>query len=276
MLTTTDETLESDLKASVAKAQGGQTLVSKLAAVMAAINRIAKRGHNSFHNYDYVTEADIVEAVRRELALRNVMLFPAIYGERREAIGEKGSHLTTIDMVFAFCDGDSGERMSFQWRGAGTDKDDKGLYKAITGGEKYFLMKTFLIPTGDDPERDGKGDDVAGDKTVRVSKPGPKEVLPKGTARIIKVVPKSKGPISWADVTFVSDTGEEQTVPISADARESGLNAVTQLCQDKAIVEITTERNSKGNTVISTIQRYRPEVEQPPAKSNGAAAPGAF
>ena len=30
----------------------------------------------------------------------------------------------------------------------------KGLCKVMTGALKYALMKTFLIPTGDDPERD--------------------------------------------------------------------------------------------------------------------------
>jgi hypothetical protein len=31
-------------------------------------------------------------------------------------------------------------------------------YKAMTGALKYFLMKTFLIPTGDDPEADTGSD----------------------------------------------------------------------------------------------------------------------
>lgn len=254
-----------------------KTLVAKLAEVMAAIGRIAKHGRNEFHKYDYTTEADIVAAVRGELAARNVMLFPSIVGERRDPVGEKGSALTTLDMVFTFHDGDSDQTLAFPWKGAGTDKDDKGLYKAMTGGEKYFLMKTFLIPTGDDPERDTKGQRPEdGDKTVRAPR-GKQAALPEGTARILKVVPKSKGAVSWADVTFVSETGEEHTLPIQADARGSGLNAVEQLCQENAPVEITTEQNSKGRTVISSIQRYRPQAMTPselPAKTNGAA--GAF
>lgn len=36
--------------------------------------------------------------------------------------------------------------------GEGMDTGDKAIYKAITGAQKYVLMKTFLIPTGDDPE----------------------------------------------------------------------------------------------------------------------------
>lgn len=129
-----------------------RSLAKKMAEVMAAVNRIPKRGRNEFHKYDYATEADIVEAIRGELAQRHVILLPAITGKTRTPVGEKGSVLTELDMAFTFLDGDSGEELTRAWLGAGTDKEDKGAYKAMTGGEKYFLLKTFLIPTGDDPE----------------------------------------------------------------------------------------------------------------------------
>lgn len=130
------------------------TLVRKLAAVMAAVHHVPKRGRNAFHGYDYATEADIVAVIRQELATRHVMLIPSVESIDRQPVGEKGSVLTTLSMRFTFLDGESGESLERPWCGAGTDKEDKGLYKAMTGGEKYFLLKTFLIPTGDDPERD--------------------------------------------------------------------------------------------------------------------------
>lgn len=127
-------------------------LVAKLAEVMAAVERIPKRGWNDFHKYHFATEADIAEALRTELASRNVMLIPGISGMEREKVGEKGQVLTTLFMSMTFFDAETGETIERPWLGAGTDKEDKGAYKAITGGEKYFLLKTFLIPTGDDPE----------------------------------------------------------------------------------------------------------------------------
>ena len=129
-----------------------RSLVRKLAEVMAAVERIPKRGRNSFHNYDYATEGDIAATVRNELAKRHVMLIPAITGMQRDPVGEKGQVLTTLTMEFTFLDGETGETLVRPWLGAGTDKEDKGAYKAMTGGEKYFLLKTFLMPTGDDPE----------------------------------------------------------------------------------------------------------------------------
>lgn len=129
-------------------------LATKLADVMGAVGRVAKHGRNEFHKYDYATEADIVAVVRVELAKQKVILLPAILNHTRIPVGEKGSVLTILEMEFTFIDGESGEQEKRFWLGAGSDKDDKGVYKAMTGGEKYFLLKTFLIPTGDDPERD--------------------------------------------------------------------------------------------------------------------------
>lgn len=131
------------------------SLVSKLAAIMALVERIPKRGRNEFHKYDYATEADIAATVRQELAARHVMLIPSIVGEERVSVGEKGSWLTILHMEMEFVDGETGESIIKPWRGYGTDKEDKGGYKAMTGAEKHFLLKTFLMPTGDDPEADG-------------------------------------------------------------------------------------------------------------------------
>ncbi len=138
-----------------------QRLVKKLAEVMAVVERVPKRGRNEFHQYDYATEADIAATVRSELSKRHVMLIPAIVGESRHPVGEKGSVLTVLEMEMEFHDGETGETLKKPWRGYGTDKEDKGGYKAMTGGEKYFLLKTFLMPTGDDPEDDKVSSDAA-------------------------------------------------------------------------------------------------------------------
>jgi hypothetical protein len=57
-----------------------------------------------------------------------------------------------VKMTFTWYDTETGESLVVEWAGSGSDKGDKGLYKAMTGAEKYVLLKTFLVPTGDDPE----------------------------------------------------------------------------------------------------------------------------
>lgn len=127
-------------------------LHAKLAEVMAEVGRVPKRGRNEFHKYWYATEADIVEAVRGALSSRGVSLIPSITEVLREGT------LTTVLMEFQFADGATGETSTHKWAGTGDDKGDKGLYKAMTGALKYFLLKTFLMPTGDDPEADESTD----------------------------------------------------------------------------------------------------------------------
>ena len=51
------------------------------------------------------------------------------------------SFLVTVKIQVTFVDADSGERFSSNFYGDGSDHDDKGVYKAITGALKYALMK---------------------------------------------------------------------------------------------------------------------------------------
>lgn len=136
-----------------------KSLAAKLAEVVLAVHSVAKRGTNEFHHYDYATEADVLEAVRRELAVRSVVIIPRCVGVsilERPRPDKASMFVTTADMILTLVDGDSSEVMECPWKGSGEDAGDKGLYKALTGGNKYFLLKLFMIPTGDDPEKSTK------------------------------------------------------------------------------------------------------------------------
>ncbi|MDT2194880.1 ERF family protein [Paenibacillus larvae] len=131
------------------------TLVKKLAEVMDSVKYIQKTGYNSFNNYKYATEADVNEKVREELAGRKVIMIPNVKSQSiREHKNRKGyiEYIATVQVEFTFMDGESGETITFSTFGEGQDSGDKGTYKAITGAQKYALMKAFMIPTGDDPE----------------------------------------------------------------------------------------------------------------------------
>ena len=119
-------------------------LWGKIARITGMIGGVEKRGYNAFHKYHYTLEADLVAAVRQYLAAANIVIIPSVVGETREG------DLTKIDVEYTVTDGN--EHFSFRMPGYGADRGDKGVYKAITGAQKYTLMKTFLIPTGDDPE----------------------------------------------------------------------------------------------------------------------------
>lgn len=131
------------------------SLVGKLAEVMALVRAVPKRGYNDFHKYDYATEGDILAAVRDGLADRGVMILPFVDStDRREVVlkREGTATVTTLGVRYTITDGR--EEVVVRMVGEGQDAGDKGAYKALTGAQKYMVLKTFLIPTGDDPERD--------------------------------------------------------------------------------------------------------------------------
>jgi hypothetical protein len=134
-----------------------RSLVRKLSEVMGAVKRIPKNGTNKFHNYKYAMESDVLDVVRDELSKRNVMMMPRVLSEKvapHQTKSGSTEYIGTVTVCFDFHDGDSGETLPVITVGQGQDAGDKSFYKALTGATKYALLKTFLIPSGDDPEAD--------------------------------------------------------------------------------------------------------------------------
>lgn len=130
-----------------------KTIFSKIAKVMEKVSKVPKNGYNSFHKYNYATESDLTESIRPILLESGLAFFSSVLEQERD--GE----FTKVKMEFTLADVDTGEVLKSIYWGEGQDKGDKGLYKGYTGATKYFLMKTFLIPTGDDPEADNGTDE---------------------------------------------------------------------------------------------------------------------
>lgn len=137
-------------------------LVKKLAKVMTEVKYIEKKGFNSFNRYKYATESDVAEKVREILAGQNVIMLPDVVEHTtREHVNRKNNteYIATVKVKFTFIDGETGEELVIHSVGEGQDAGDKAVYKAITGAQKYALMKAFMIPTGDDPEADNGVDE---------------------------------------------------------------------------------------------------------------------
>ena len=187
----------------MAKIIENKALLTKLSLIMGKIGWVPKAGRNEFHKYDYAMEADIVATIRTLLIENRVFLYPFVVEQKQTPCVEKG-YMTEIMVRWRFVDLDSGESLSIDMPGSGYDNGDKGLYKAITGSEKYLLLKTFLIPTGDDPERDENGPPASRNRPPANSPPKlvprqpnavsgpPKAVIPKSG----KPLPVGKGIVS--------------------------------------------------------------------------------
>lgn len=120
----------------------------KMLAVMSEVGKVGKDKTNSFHKYDYASDEAVVGAIRDSIIKNGLVVIP------NQASCRVDGELTTLEVKYTIVDVDSGEIIESTAYGQGQDKGDKGVYKAATGAEKYFLLKTFLIATGDDAEKD--------------------------------------------------------------------------------------------------------------------------
>ena len=106
-----------------------------------------------------------------------LLLIPS--GKDVSPIDNYGNTFVTVDYTLAHKDGHVWPEKITGF-GCGNDRakndkvGDKGLYKALTGANKYLLFKLFQIATGDDPE-DNSGHDEDATTTTTVITPTKKE-----------------------------------------------------------------------------------------------------
>ena len=140
-------------------------LAKKMLAITKEVRYLQKDGFNSFHKYPFITDAKISKVLRDKFIDHNIWF---VTGWNFNSIVDG---MIIIQGWCQYTCADSGETIQVPWVGQGYDKGDKGLYKAYTGGIKYNLMKTFLIPTGDDPENFNPELDQGSKKVKKAVKP---------------------------------------------------------------------------------------------------------
>lgn len=134
-----------------------KNILQKLALIRNDIDPMRKDGKNVKQNYAFLSDKQITLEVSKLLEKHNVVI---THNDRTEPPVQYTNNsgtttfLTTVYVDYTFWDVDSGESISGCVVGQGVDTGDKGVYKAITGAFKYLYVKTFNIPTEDDPETD--------------------------------------------------------------------------------------------------------------------------
>lgn len=130
------------------------TILRALHGVMQEVGYIQKTGENDFHGYTYATEADALEVIRPAMIKHGLLLMPSV--NQVSSIDQHGNTSVVVHYTLAHVSGAVWPQPIIA-AGCGNDKNkngtgDKGLYKALTGANKYLLFKLFQIETGDDPE----------------------------------------------------------------------------------------------------------------------------
>ena len=163
------------------------TLAEKLAAARAKLGSLQPDKRNNDQNYQYISADKILERGGDALADAGVAIIPSVVEYTLNNV-ERPNKAPRIDAMvkfsFVVTDGTT-EAVAF-WYGSGTDYStpDKALYKAITSGHKYFLMKLLNIGIGnEDSEHDNEPTD----------KPAPAEQPPFMTLADARKMVNSKG-----------------------------------------------------------------------------------
>ena len=116
---------------------------------------IQKRtGKNDFDKYTYFSEAQYKALFTELFSEHGLELnFTEVAYETFDGTGKNANGRLT-KLKFSLIDIETGYSEETIITGEGMDKGDKAGYKAYTGAMKYYLANTFLVATGDDPEKD--------------------------------------------------------------------------------------------------------------------------
>ena len=125
-------------------------LASKMSSVMKAIRSIDKDGENTHFKYSFVQDMDVLHECRTAMCAAGIGFAVSMLDLQRD--GKK----TIVKCSYTFTDTETGFSDTQTWFGEADDAQDKGCNKAVTACTKYFLLKTFLIPTGLEDDPDGQ------------------------------------------------------------------------------------------------------------------------
>lgn len=178
---------------------------------------LKKGATNSFDNYSYFSEAQYKELFTELLSDNGLELkfteleYSTFEGTEKQANGRMPKlEFSLIDVATGFFE-------TTVITGEGIDKGDKAGYKAYTGALKYFLADTFMVATGDDPEKDSPDNKMNNKKPSGAGKAaGNGKATPKQIEMIKKIVDDEKYPamLEYYKVTKFEDLTIEQASEI--------------------------------------------------------------
>lgn len=159
-------------------------IIKAKVAVMRAVHGVGQTGHNSFHNYDYASSADVLKAVREAMVENGLALEAWPVDVDKD---EDGNMRVKFLMQWQHESGAVADPLP--WYGIANDRDksgrtgDKWFNKAATAAEKYFFLKQFHIPSekGFDPDEGNAATD--GDNAPAKAAPKAKAKEAAGNAK---------------------------------------------------------------------------------------------
>jgi len=132
-------------------------IFEKLIAVRTSVPYLKK--DTDGYKFKYVSSSQTLGALREKMDEMGLLLVPRVVRVRvSEHETKAGGHeyFTELWVHFTWVNTENSEEtLKCPWYGQGLDSGEKGVGKALTYAEKYFLLKFFNIATDkDDPDSD--------------------------------------------------------------------------------------------------------------------------
>ena len=142
-------------KTTRAKAPKSLNLLEKLLEIRKSVDYLQKASKGS--QFSYTSSSQVLSAVRNAMNEHKVLLITTVAGTNLISTPNRNdvlSHFTELALIMKWVDVETGEELAIPWYGQGVDlAGEKGVGKALTYAEKYFILKQFNIPTDkDDPD----------------------------------------------------------------------------------------------------------------------------
>lgn len=131
-------------------------LYTKLLEVQKSVNYLQKE--NSGQQFSYVSSSQVLASIKKSMDEQGLLLAPAITAhEVLQSSTKSGTamYFTELEIEFTWINANKpDETLKIPFYSQGTDlAGEKGVGKALTYAEKYFLLKFFHIATDkDDPD----------------------------------------------------------------------------------------------------------------------------
>ena len=125
-------------------------IYEKILAIMQEVRYLTKDGRVQFGTTDYkaLSEEKVTGVLREKLLEHKLVVYPA----RQQA--SRSGQITHVDVVYKMVNVENPEeQIEIASCGDGADSQDKGSGKAMTYAFKYMWLRTFALPTGEDPDQ---------------------------------------------------------------------------------------------------------------------------
>lgn len=125
-------------------------IYEKIAAIMQDVQYLAKDDHVKFGQTSYkaLSEEKVTSIMRAELLKYKLVVFPI------EQSASRSGNISHVDVKYRMVNVENPEEyIEIASAGDGADTQDKGSGKAMTYAFKYMWLRTFALPTGEDPDK---------------------------------------------------------------------------------------------------------------------------